>query len=109
MESLKISSYKRPQGLPFPKRSIAVQVRLGSPSYIVFELRKPITGFYPCLLETNPIFGGELGEDLLPLTSISSIGKQLKLTLSLPFFIKKYTFKNQFIARSGENYGKAIY
>lgn len=72
--------------LPFPKRSIAVQVRLGTPVSIVFDLISNITRYYSILLQLILISRELLGKYLLFLTRPFIQNKPTKLTTILPYY-----------------------
>jgi len=86
MELLINSSHNSITPKPFPKRSIPVQVRVGTPCSIVLELTTHIFTILLLLLKFNLIFRELLGKYLLLLTPIYSPNNQPVLNLILPYF-----------------------
>lgn len=74
--------------LPFPKRSIPVQVGVRSPSYIRFELSFLFYYHYSVLLKLTPIFRGKLGETLLSFTRLYFRKTTSNLVFIIPFLSK---------------------
>lgn len=75
--------------LPFPKRSIPVQVGVRTPSLIIFELADYFNPIYSFLIKFHLISRGVLGEYLISFTPFYSLKTQLNLGFTLSFFQKK--------------------
>lgn len=79
----------------FPKRQIPVQVRVGSPAYIRFDLRTYPHSISPFLKRFHRIIGGKLGETLF----LPFFRRQSKLVPSIGYF--STNLKQNFTASGG--------